>query len=258
MLLIAMAAGAAAADGRPRARPSGPVEFVTIPGGTFMMGTKEGLHDNEPVHAVAIETFEMSKTAVTAGQYAECVGLGRCSEPGTFKGCTSGIKGRERHPVTCVTWTQAAEYAAFRGARLPSEAQWEYAAKSAGKRRKYPWGDQAPTCRTAVMDDGGAGCGAGGPLPVCSKPAGNTEQGLCDMSGNVWEWVQDAYGRDYTGAPADGSPFEGPSASGLRAMRGGSFRIKDPAPLRADYRTRARPTSRAANLGFRLARPKAP
>lgn len=247
----------AAFAGEPKAPAPAPVrsvEFVSIPGGTFMMGSEDGYGDVRPIHAVTIKPFEMSKSVVTVEQYRECVLGGRCTEPSTGEGCSWNTR-RPRHPVTCVTWDQAAQYAAVMGARLPSESEWEYAARSAGKPQKYPWGDKEPTCERAVMDDGrGHGCGAGWPSPVCSKPAGRTAQGLCDMAGNVWQWVQDKYWVSYENAPTDGGAFEGKDLS--RVMRGGSFRVKDSAHLRAYYRTRAAPASRAGNLGFRIARSK--
>jgi formylglycine-generating enzyme required for sulfatase activity len=91
------------------------------------------------------------------------------------------------------------------GYRLPTEAEWEYASRSGGLERKYAWGDEKATCARAVIDDGGNGCGRDSTWPACSKTAGNTAQGLCDMIGNVMEWVQDCYHGDSYRAPADGS-----------------------------------------------------
>ena len=115
--------------------------------------------------------------------------------------------------MNCLDWQQAVDFCAWAGGRLPSEAEWEYAARSGGPSSsyKYPWGNDAATCTYAVMDDGGYGCGTGRTWSVCSKPAGNTSQGLCDMSGNVWEWVEDWYHGDYTGAPTDGSAWVSPT-----------------------------------------------
>ncbi len=155
-----------------------PVEWVSISGGKFMMGTDEGTSGFEnayPVREVNIKTFEMSKTPVTVEQYGECVAKGRCEEldMGGIH-CKWGVSGQRLHPVTCVSWDQANQYAGFKGARLPSESEWEYAARSGGKDQKYPWGNEAATCDKA----GGHGCGGGGTMSVCSTPAGNTAQGL--------------------------------------------------------------------------------
>jgi len=159
----------------------------------------------------------------------------------------------------------------FEGARLPSEAEWEYAAKSGGKNYKYPWGNDKPTCETAIMYTernffGIGACPYGGRLhPVCSRPAGNTEQGLCDMSGNMRQWVEDAYQGSYKGVPVDGSAFESSDPSSPRVIRGGSYgSLSDSSELRTDHRAASSrcvdirplygPICVVANYGFRLAR----
>ena len=228
--------------------PTKPVEWVAINGGKFTMGTdsgEKGFEDAKPIHEVAIKTFNMSKTDVTVEQYAECVIKGGCTEPATGDYCNWGVAGRQLHPVNCVDWNQAQAYAKFKGARLPSESEWEYAATSGGKNQKYPWGNDEPTSELAVMN-------ANNTMPVCSKPKGNTAQGLCDMSGNVWQWVQDMYQDSYKGAPADGSAFEG--AGSFRVMRGGSFSYYGASYLRADYRLSYYPGYRNRSIGFRLVR----
>ena len=150
-------------------------------------------------------------------------------------------------------WDQASKYAKFKGGRLPSESEWKYAATSGGKNQKYPWGNDEPTCDKAVMKgNGNYGCGKNSTWPVCSKPAGNTAQGLCDMAGNVWQWMQDKYQDSYIGAPVDGSAFE--AAGSIRVLRGGSFRYFVASSLRADARSFADPGNRGVNFGFRLAR----
>lgn len=238
--------------------PATPIEWVTIPGGKFTMGTddgEEGFEDAKPIHEVAIKTFEMSKTVVTVEQYAECVIKGKCTKPDIWcDGCNWYETDRQLHPVNCVDWDQANQYAKFKGARLPSESEWEYAATSGGKNQKYPWGNEAPTCDKAVMFDHyeGYGCGHNGTMPVCSKIYGNTAQGLCDMAGNVWQWVQDMYHNSYIGAPADGSAVEG--AGSFRVLRGGSFSLMDASNLRADSRYLEHPGDHYNDFGFRLAR----
>ena len=235
--------------------PALPTEWVSITGGRFAMGTSdrgEGYEDAKPVHEVAIKTFQMSRTDVTVEQYAECFFKGSCTEPGTGLYCNWGQAGRELHPVNCVNWNQATQYAKFKGARLPSESEWEYAATSGGKNQKYPWGNNGPACDKAVMNSTGeAGCGANSTLPVCSKPAGNTEQGLCDMAGNVWQWVQDTYQDSYINAPADGGAVG--AESSLRVLRGGGFNALARS-LRADVRESIAPRFSSAYIGFRLAR----
>jgi len=233
-------------------KPGVPVEWVSITGGKFKMGTDDiDYRDAKPIHEVAIKTFEMSKTPVTVEQYAECVNQGQCTEPRGNDYCNWGKTGRQLHPVNCVNWEQANQYAKFKGARLPSESEWEYAARSAGKDRKYPWGDEEATCERAVISQGGDGCGKNSTWPVCSKPQGNTEQGLCDMAGNVWQWVQDRYQSSYANAPTEGSAFE--ASGSLRVLRGGSWNL-DAKFARSAYRLPDDPGARDALLGLRLAR----
>jgi formylglycine-generating enzyme required for sulfatase activity len=227
--------------------PATPIEWVSISGGKFTMGTtsiEQGVEDTKPVREVSIKTFAMSKTDVTVAQYAECVIKGACTKPATTDYCNWGKPGRGNHPVNCVDWNQAKQYAKFKGARLPSEAEWEYAATSGGRNQKYPWGNDEPTSELAVFNTYST-------MPVCSKPKGNTAQGLCDMAGNVWQWVQDTYQNSYAGA-VDGSAFEG--SGSYRVIRGGSFRGNFARNLRADYRFGGVPGYRYFIIGFRLAR----
>lgn len=234
-------------------KPNQALEWVSISGGDFDMGTYNGNDDEKPVHEVTIPAFEMSKSPVTVEQYAQCVSKGGCTAPNTGEYCNWEKTGRERHPVNCVDWKQANQYAKFMGARLPSESEWEYAATSEGKNQKYPWGNEDATCKRAVMyGNGGNGCGNKSTMDVCSKPAGNTAQGLCDMAGNVWEWVQDKY-QSYTQTPTDGKAFEGRARS-RRVLRGGSFGDGFVDFLRAAGRNYDRPGRRRDNVGVRLAR----
>lgn len=225
-----------------------PIDWVTIPGGKFKMGTSgflPGLEDTKPAHEVSIKTLEMSKTDVTVGQYLECVSKGKCTAPDAGEGCNWSKPGRQEHPVNCVDWNQANQYAEFAGARLPSEAEWEYAARSGGKDHTYPWGNSLPVTDLLVMN-------VKGTAAVCSRPAGNTEQGLCDMGGNVFQWVQDKYVNAYEGAPADGSPVE--NGGPLRALRGSSFNNANEILMRSVYRFATAPGYRYDFIGFRVAK----
>jgi len=242
-----------------------PGGWCLIPGGSFNMGSNDGDDDERPVHSVTVRTFEMSKTAVTFRQYRACVSAGGCTPAHVDDGTCwiwngskweqgrlpSSFQGDEQ-PVVCVDWDQAQAYARWAGGRLPTEAEWEYAARSGGRDWKYPWGNENATCERAVMDDGGNGCGRNSTWPVCSKPRGNTTQGLCDMAGNVWEWVQDWYHDSYNGAPTDGSAWERPTGSN-RVFRGGSWRIIARG-VRAANRFNILPGYRRDIVGFRLAR----
>ena len=214
------------------------IEWVTIPGGSFVMGTAKD--DEGPPHRVALKTFRMAKSAVTNRQYQACVDAGACT-PTTD--CESRSQDDD-HPVVCVDWEQSNVFARWAGGRLPTEAEWEYAARSAGKERIYPWGDQEADCGKAAI----AGCGTG-TAPVCSKPAGNTDQGLCDMAGNTWSWVQDPYHASYKGAPSDGKSWETPGER-YRVFRGGSF-LFDASYARATQRRYDVPETRCGRVGFR-------
>ena len=227
-------------------------EWVLIPGGSFNMGSNNGESDEKPVHRVTVRTFEMTKTQVTVEQYKACVDAGACTAPDTGGSCNWGQSDRGKHPINCVDWHQAQAYAKWAGGRLPSEAEWEYAARSGGRDWKYPWGNGNATCERAVMYDGDLGCGRESTWPVCSKPRGNTTHGLCDMAGNVWEWVQDWYHDSYKGAPTDGSAWEKPTGSN-RVLRGGSCN-NGAGCVRAAYRISVVPRYRHFSLGFRLAR----
>lgn len=212
------------------------IAWVRIPGGSFMMGSNSGETDARPVHRVVVPPFDMSRNEVTFGQFKKCVDAGVCTAPHVSDNqCWRFIDGSWQHavlpvaaqgdnqPVTCVDWNQAVAFAKWAGGRLPSESEWEYAARSGGLDQKYPWGNNEPSCRLAIMSDGGWGCGSNAPWSVCSKPAGNTRQGLCDMAGNVWEWVQDCWHEDYSGAPTDGSARENCADTSYRAARGGCY-----------------------------------
>jgi iron(II)-dependent oxidoreductase len=223
-----------------------------------MMGSDTGDADEQPVHQVAVSAFDMTKTEVTVAQYYACVNEGSCTDPDdntVFSSCNWGQNDRDDHPVNCVDWYQASDFCAWAGGYLPSEAEWEYAARSGGQDIAYPWGNQTATCEYAVMEteNSGDGCGQDRTWPVCSKVAGNTSQGLCDMAGNVYEWVQDWYHSDYHGAPIDGSAWEDPAGI-ARVIRGGSWGAGDPEYMRASNRYSNSPTIRYHNNGFRCGR----
>ena len=197
---------------------------------------------------VTVPTFQIMMTEVTVAMYQACVDTEQCTDDFDGDG--------DDHPAI-LNWYQLNEFAAWVGGRLPTEAEWEYAARSRGKNITYPWGNREATCRYAVMDDGGNGCGKGQTWPVCSKTSGNTEQGLCDMAGNVWEWVQDEYHSSYEGAPSDGSgwcagdcpvnasdPNYNASDSAHRVLRGGWWPYAYATPLRAANRHHYDPSGR--------------
>jgi formylglycine-generating enzyme required for sulfatase activity len=220
------------------------IEWVNIPGGSFMMGSDDW-SDTKPRHQVTIKSFQMAKTLVTNKQYQACVAAGACTAP-DYAG--ESFKGDDQ-PAVSVDWNQAKAFSEWVGGRLPSETEWEYAARSGGKEQRYPWGDEEATCERAVME---YGCGRKATWPVCSKPTGNTKQGLCDMAGNVMEWVQDWYHRPYAGAPTDGSAWENPTGD-ARVARGGSWDLAA-GGVRSALRYSNDPGNRFNLLGFRPSR----
>jgi len=229
------------------------IDWVEIPPGEFKMGSEQGETDEQPVHEVYISSFEMMRAEVTVAQYEACFEQNVCTEPDTGTYGNWGYPGHESYPLNYVDWHQAASFCDWIGGRLPSEAEWEYAARSAGQDIEYPWGDETATCDYAVMlGEQGCGCGEGWSFEACSIPAGKTGQGLCDMSGNLQEWVQDRYHLDYTGAPADGSAWE-EGAMDARCLRGGGF-FSEAGPLRAASRQTHPPSFRMSDTGFRCAK----
>ena len=234
-----------------------PVEWVTQPAGSFEMGGNVGAE--QPVHTVAVPAFDIARSEVTVGQWTACVDDGGCDAPAAdFGPCNWDVSGRQNHPVNCVNWEQARSFCAWLApgrARLCTEAEWEYAARS-GDPVSYPWGDEDASCDRAVMSGGGsgAGCGENRTWPVCSKPAGDSAGGVCDLAGNVWEWVEDDYHASYDGAPGDGAAWLDSPRAPLRVLRGGSF--YDPAAaLRTHHRSGGDPTDADGFGGLRCCRP---
>jgi formylglycine-generating enzyme required for sulfatase activity len=218
------------------------VEWVVVEGGVFMMGGPEDTMsgDRLPIHEVTVPSFEMTRTEVTAAEYRCCFLEGACTEPqppgyepdtddpwASLENCNWDLQEEDDRPINCVNWQQAVDFCTWAGGRLPSEAEWEYAARSQGQNVTYPWGEEEPSCDLCVMNDamGMPGCDEERTWDVCSKPSGNTEQGLCDMAGNVHEWVQDCYHPNYDAAPVDGSAWTTgcPSPTDERIIRGASF-----------------------------------
>jgi formylglycine-generating enzyme required for sulfatase activity len=254
-------------SGTDAGEPSDPpeIDWVWFAPGMFVQGSAETNADapERPDHEVIFSYwFAIAKHETTVGEYRVCVQAGACTEPNEGVGCNWPEEDREDHPMNCVTYFQSKEFCEWVGGRMPSESEWEYAARSGGKDNNFPWGEEEPTCDLAVMsettdsDVNGWGCGTGGTLPVCSKPAGNTEQGLCDMAGNVREWMPDEWYGNYFGAPTDGSAWD-PDINNTKVTRDGCYRINggiEQQPMR----TRARHYSGAIAwpdyLGFRCAK----
>ena len=228
-------------------------EMVVIPAGRFMMGrlAEETGRDAElPRHSVTIaQPFALAKHAVTFDEWDAFV----ATDGTAYKPADKGW-GRGRQPVINVSWEDAQAYAAWvsdktgKLYRLPSEAQWEYAAR-AGTTTRYPWGD-APGKNQANFSKSGSPWSDRQTAPVGGFPP--NQFGLCDMIGNVWEWTQDCWNDNYNGAPEDGNAWEAGNC-GVRVVRGGSW-SSSAGNVRVAFRFRFKPAFRDINLGFRLAR----
>ena len=243
---------------------SGTFEMVLIPGGRFRMGdlSGEGSDLERPAHTVTVRPFKLSKYEVTFAQWDACVADGGC---GGYQPDDEGW-GRGSRPVINVSWDHAQSYIDWLngktngGYRLPTEAEWEYAAR-AGSTTKYPWGDDIGSNR-ANCDNNYCGDSYDITAPVGRFPA--NAWGLHDMHGNAWEWVQDCWHYNYEGAPSDGGAWTGSCQNvfedenyddedGRRVVRGGSW-ADLPGGLRSAVRGDWSPrTLGNLALGFRLA-----
>jgi sulfatase modifying factor 1 len=218
--------------------PSCPEGMVSLPGGSFTMGDRQD--------SVTVQSFCMDVTEVTADAYAACVRSGSCSadHPGqlthdgnTFTAdthCNYGVSGKGTHPMNCVDWGQSATYCHAQGKRLPTEEEWEWAARGGSQGRTFPWGSVAPDsqlCWSGMQKRDGT-CAVG------SFREGDAPGGIHDLAGNVWEWTQSNV--DATGA--------------ARVVRGGCWYIVDASYFRAAFRNRYTPGDRHYILGFRCAR----
>jgi len=237
-------------------RGSHGIEWISLPGGTFAMGSSTGDDQERPVHAVRVLPFRIMKTEVTVAMWRECVRSGVCKKPTTLFGlCNWNDEDKEQHPVNCLSWDLAHAFARWvgDGARLCSEAEWEYAARSGGAAQPYPWGDAAPDCTRAVLSQDESGCGKQGTWPVCSRPTGSSAQGVCDLAGNVREWVQDGYHADYQGAPTSGRAWGSPHGHLVGVVRGGGWE-SDGQALRTTAREDLIPTRQPGDAGARMCR----
>ncbi len=229
--------------------------MVFFPGGEFRRGrtyedpeTKvewypNPLRDDLPVRAIHVDAFYLDEHEVTIGEYAAFVKATRHRTPPVWPEGKPPA-GKERLPVADVSWDDAAAYCAWQGKRLPTEAEWERACRGLVENEKYPWGDRAPTKADARFD------GLEGPAAVCSLP--KTRMGLCEISGNVWEWTADWFGKDYYAAAPARNPA-GPATGMYRVLRGGSWFDK-PNFMTCSHRSWARPAERSPNIGFRCAK----
>ena len=253
-----------------------PRDMIHVPRATFSMGSTAGVgnEDEHPQHQVTLTGYCIDKTEVTVAAYTQCVASGTCmgapepAKDGWDALCNGKRVDRQDHPINCVDWNQATAYCAWVKKRLPSEAEWEYAARG-GEGRTYPWGNDPPSAKR--LNACGSECRALGKrlglgdwnvmyedndrweatAPVGSFQSGASPFGALDMAGNVWEWTADRYGA-YT-AGASTNPY-GPEEGTARVIRGGGWRYNDASWVRGALRYRNAPTDRDSRLGLRCAR----
>jgi formylglycine-generating enzyme required for sulfatase activity len=223
----------------PTTRPVIPVSpadgmmLVYVPAGEFTMGDNNGDIDEKPVRLVDVDAFWLDRTEVTQSMYAKCTASG-CKKP------ACGYEG-DNYPVVCVDWKSANAYCEWAGRRLPTQDEWEKAARGTDG-RIYPWGNAPSSCEYAVMDDlrgSGNGCGRDSAWEVGSKPDGVSPYGALDMAGNAAEWV------------ADWDPYAVNGAGYV--LRGGGY-ISIPSTVRSSKREVLHwPVDNYDGLGFRCA-----
>jgi formylglycine-generating enzyme required for sulfatase activity/L-ascorbate metabolism protein UlaG (beta-lactamase superfamily) len=245
--------------------------MIYVPGGTFQMGSTdaqideamalceqypdeygkcevETFEEESPQHAVTLDGFWIDRTEVTNAQYTLCVADGACRKS---RLADQPAYNDDDYPVAGIPWQDAADYCGWSGGRLPTEAEWEYAARGP-EGRVYPWGDEFDCGRGNFWDDA-TGCDDGyrEPAPVGSFPTGASWCGALDMAGNAWEWVADVYGPYPAEAETDPA---GPATGSERILRGGSWGYL-PAFVRSAYRYPVPPTANYLAVGFRCVVP---
>jgi formylglycine-generating enzyme required for sulfatase activity len=216
--------------------------------------------DEKPQHTVYLDAFWIDRTEVTNAQFRQCVEAGACQAPATcdWGEPSYGGQGQADRPVVCVNWNQAQAYCQWAGARLPTEAEWEKAARGTDGQR-FPWGDDLELDGTRLNfcdrncentgNDAGVNDGYARTAPVGTYPAGASPYGALDMAGNVWEWVADSYGGDYYAGSPQRNP-QGPGSGSDKVLRGGAW-DRNWSNVRAANRNPYDPKFRGYNVGFR-------
>ena len=228
--------------------PWGEPEWVTIPAGEFWMGSEKGDSDEKPAHRLKLPAFQIARVPVTNAQYALYVADAKAQPPQHWRGGEIP-KGLENHPVVHVNWHDALNYCRWLSEKsgktitLPSEAQWEKAARGPKDQREYPWGDRWEELHANTGE-----LGLSETTPVGLFIQGASPYGALDLSGNVWEWTRSLL-ENYPYDQKDGR--ENLQASGPRVVRGGSW-INPARSARCAFRNRYNPDNRSNDLGFRV------
>jgi sulfatase modifying factor 1 len=216
-------------------------ELIHVPAGPALLGLPDGPPDEGPARSVVLSSYLIDRHEVTVGQFKRFCKFTQRTLPAQPAGST------DMHPVVNVTWNDAEAYAKWAHRRLPTEAEWEKAARGSTGAR-FPWGAEDDE----VMRNGpGAADGFEGMAPVCKYPGGQSPYGLHDMAGNAWEWCADVYAADAYSS-GDARDPRGPKTGPERVVRGGSFLLGGP-PTRITFRNHAPPGVRFEDIGFRCA-----
>jgi formylglycine-generating enzyme required for sulfatase activity len=249
-------------DGQRWSSPGDGMELVCVPSGQFSMGSEDtdgvASSDEKPKHMVYLGAYWIDRTEITNAMFKKCVDSGTC-HPRTYSPYMWGVASRTRksyydnptfadYPVIMLDADEAQTYCQWVGRRLPSEAEWEKAARGSDS-RAYPWGNNPPDCSLANFQ----GC-VGDTAPVGSHPKGNSPYGAADMAGNLWEWVADKYDPAYYAISPSRNPT-GPSSGDFRGLRGGSWGGTSlPDALRVANRASGKPEHWSdGEIGFRCA-----
>jgi formylglycine-generating enzyme required for sulfatase activity len=219
------------------------VTMRLVSAGEFSMGSGSGDSDEVPVHTVFLDGYYIDKYEVTNALYKACVIASACYEPHDISNYASSQYAD--HPIIFVDWAMAKTYCKWRSAKLPTEAQWEKAARGTDE-RTYPWGEGIDCSKANYL-----GC-SGSTSSVMTYQSGISPYGVYDMAGNVWEWVADWYSETYYGTSATENPT-GPDSGTLRVLRSGAWNLGADV-IRTSLRNAKPPSAFDNDIGFRCAR----
>ena len=220
--------------------------MVWVPAGEFTMGSEQGDDDEQPIHRVVLDSFYLDTFEVTNGRFAKFVAAIQSEPPWGFADQETPVVQADR-PVRWVNWLEATGYCLWAGKRLPTEAEWEKAARGTDG-RTYPWGNDPPTAAHAVF---GLTEGAETVSSIGNRHLGSSPYGVHDLAGNLYEWVTDWYDEAFYTRPPARNP-RGPVEGTTKVQRGGSY-INGPYRLRSAFRTKGDPTEHDPHVGFRCA-----